>query len=217
VPIVNDDFNRTVTRLDLAPERSGIFTPEADGISFTESELQRFNDCVGKVAPNTPPLDAAHLAAAARRLSRVVGAGRESRFIRTRLRRAGEIRALLADASWTCDETLRGRMRELIAYIDDGPGLVPDDAPLIGGLDDALLVDLAMESLRGELDDYADFCRYRVGEAARLGVAAASATLNRNSWAMERGQELHMERLLRRAFGATYAKPEDGGGMFRVR
>lgn len=214
MPTVNEDFNRTVTRLDLDPERSGIFTPAISTLSFAEADLQRFNACVSKVAPGTPALDAAHIAAAARRLSRVVGAGRESRFIRTRLRRAGEVRALLADASWTCDAALRERMRELIGYIDGGAGLVPDDAPVIGGLDDALLVDLAMDSLRGELDDYADFCRYRTGEAARIGT---DAVIDRTSWAAERAQELHMERQLRRASAVAYANPEDGGGMFRVR
>jgi hypothetical protein len=52
MPTVNDDFNRTVTRLDLDPELSGIFTPGAvAALHFSDAELMRFNDCVARVAP----------------------------------------------------------------------------------------------------------------------------------------------------------------------
>lgn len=216
MPTVNDDFNRTCTRLDLDGERSGIFTPGVSAVSFTEAELRRFNDCVARVAPGMPALKAPQIAGAARRLSRAIGAGSESRFIRTRMRRAGEIRALLADAAWDCDSDLRDRMRELIAYMEHAPGLIPDDVPVIGGLDDALLVDLAMERLRGELDEYADFCRYRVGEASRLGIAPAAVPINRTAWQIERVEELRLERQMRRARRSPYARDDGGAGVFKV-
>lgn len=215
MPRVNDDFNRTCTRLDLAEQRSGIFTSGEHVLGFNDEDLRCFNDCAARVAPGTPALEGRQIAGAARRLSRAVGAGHESHFIRTRMRRAGEIRALLADEAWACDEVLRERMRTLVAYMDSRPGLIPDDAPVIGGLDDALLVDLAMEGLRGELDEYADFCRYRVGEAARLGIAPALLMLDRASWSAEREEELRLERQLRRIRKTPYA----AGGhveMFKV-
>lgn len=216
MPTVNDDFNRTCTRLDLDAERSGIFTPGVSSVSFTDTDLQRFNACVAQVAPDTPALDALQIAAAARRLSRAVGAGRESRFIQTRQRRAGEMRALLADAARTCDAQLRERMQALIAYMDHGAGLVPDDVPVIGGIDDALLIDLAMEGLRGELDEYADFCRYRMGESARTGIAPEQVVIDRERWQAERAEELRLERQMRRARGTAYARGGSPEGMFRV-
>lgn len=216
MPTVNDDFNRTVARIDLDPERSGIFTPGVSAYSFTEADLARFNACVAAVSPSTPALDSRQIAAAARRLSRAVGGGNESRFIRSRLRRAGEMRALLRDPEWSCEQALQQRMATIVAYMEGGPGLVPDDVPVIGGLDDALLVDLAMETLRGELDEYADFCRYRVGEAARLGVAPSAVPINREAWRVERETELRMERLVRRARGTPYGKAGAAGGMFKV-
>ncbi|WHZ18828.1 MAG: hypothetical protein OJF55_000977 [Rhodanobacteraceae bacterium] len=217
MPTVNDDFNRTVARLDLDAELSGIFTPgAAAALRFNDADLVRFNDCVARVAPGTPALDGPQIAAAARRLSRAVGAGNESRFILTRLRRACEMRALLGDANWSCEPALRERMQAVVGYIDDAPGLIPDDVPAIGGLDDALLVDLAMESLRGELDEYADFCRYRAGEAARLGVVAGKVPLDRAEWSARRQEEILMERQLRRARGGSYAPDEGGAALFRV-
>lgn len=217
MPTVDHDFNRTCTRLDLDPELSGIFTPDvAAALRFTADDLRRFNACVAGVAPGAPPLDARHIAGAARRLSRAVGPGNESRFIQTRIRRACEMRALLHDAAWSCLRVLRERMQLVVDYIDGGPGLVPDDTPAIGGLDDALLVDLAMESLRGELDEYADFCRYRAGEAARLGVAPEQVQLDRNAWRTCREEEILMERQMRRLAAGTYAPAGAGAALFRV-
>lgn len=217
MPTVNDDFNRTVTRLDLDSELSGIFTPGASAnLRFAAADLARFNACVAQVAPGMPTLDGPQLAGAARRLSRAVGAGNESRFIQTRMRRVCEMRALLGDAQWTCEPQLRERMQAVVAYIDDAPGLVPDDVPGIGGLDDALLVDLAMESLRGELDEYADFCRYRASEAARQGTASEQVPMDRAEWSARRQEEILMERQLRRARGSSYASDEGGAALFRV-
>ncbi|TAN05599.1 MAG: hypothetical protein EPN38_10570 [Rhodanobacteraceae bacterium] len=216
MPNVNDDFNRTCLRLDLDPERSGIFTPGVSAVSFSEADLQRFNAAAARVAPGTPALDSVQIAAAARRLSRAVGSGSESRFIRTRQRRAGETRALLADTAWTCEPGLRARMQALIAYMDQGPGLIPADVPVIGGLDAALLVDLAMEHLRSELDEYADFCRYRLGESARTGVPVERVAIDRERWQKERAEELRLERQMRRARGTPYAKGVGPGSVFRV-
>lgn len=216
MPTVNDEFNRTIARIDLDPDRSGIFSPVEQTIRFTAADLQRFNDCVARVAAGTPVLDERHVLAAARRLARVVGEGQESLFIRARMRRAGEIRALLADAAWKCADDLRVRMRDIVDYMDGGPGLVPDDVPVIGGLDDALLLDLAMEQLRGELDEYADFCRYRVGEAARAGVDPGAVQIDRARWAREREEEIRIERQLRQAREGSFVRGDAGAALFRV-
>lgn len=217
MPTVNHDFNRTVTRLDLDSELSGVFTPGASaGLHFAAADLARFNACVARVAPGMPALGGRQVAGAARRLSRAVGVGNAARFIRTRLRRAYEMRALLDDAQWTCAPRLRERMQAVVDYLDDANGLIPDDVPVIGGLDGALLVDLAMESLRGELDEYADFCRYRATEAARLGVGLARVPLDRDMWSRHRREEVMMERQLRRTRAGSYAPDADATDLFRV-
>lgn len=217
MPTVNPDFNRTVTGLNLDPERSGVFTPGVSAVSFTDADLHHFNERVARVAPGTPALDSTQIAGAARRLARAIGNDGQPRFIQIRMRRAGEMRALLRDNGWSCDDALRGRMTDLVAYIDGAQRLIPDDVPVIGGLDAALLVDLAMETLRPELDQYADFCRFRQGEAARLGVTPEQVTIDRAQWEIARSEELLMERQVRRIRNSAYA---GGGGheeVFKVR
>ena len=211
MPIVNDEFNRTCVRLDLDPERSGIFTHDEVTLQFSDDDLRAFNQCVQRIAPGTPALGAEQLAAAARRLARAIGQGNESRFIQIRMRRAGEVRAILMDAGWAVDPALVGRMQDLIGYLDGPVALVPLDVPAVGGLDRALLVDMAMEGLRAELDEYADFCRYRAAEAQRLGVAVALVDIDRERWALERSEELRLERLVRHG-GSGYVR----GGQAEV-
>lgn len=201
MPTVNDEFNRTCVRLDLDPERSGVFTHDEVTLQFSEDDLRAFNQCAQRIAPGTPALGADQLAAAARRLARAIGEGNESRFIQIRMRRAGEVRAILMDAGWTIDAALVGRMQDLIGYLDGPVALVPLDVPAVGGLDRALLVDMSMEGLRAELDEYADFCRYRAAEAQRLGVAVVLVDIDRERWTRERSEELRLERLVRHGGG----------------
>lgn len=205
MPTVNDEFNRTCVRLDLDPERSGVFTRDDLNLQFSEDDLRAFNQCAQRIAPGTPALGAEQVAGAARRLARAIGEGNESRFIQIRMRRAGEVRAVLMDPGWTVDPGVVGRMQDLIGYLDGPVELVPMDVPAVGGLDRALLVDLSMEGLRAELDEYADFCRYRAAEAQRLGVTTALVDIDRERWMLERSEELRMERLVRRG-GSGYAR-----------
>ncbi len=211
MPTVNDEFNRTCVRLDLDPERSGVFTHDEVTLQFSENDLRAFNQCAQRIAPGTPALGADQLAAAARRLARAIGEGNESRFIQIRMRRAGEVRAILMDAGWTVDPIVVGRMQDLIGYLDGPVALVPLDVPAVGGLDRALLVDMAMEGLRAELDEYADFCRYRAAEAQCLGVPVAAVDIDRERWTRERSEELRLERLVRHG-GSSYAR----GGQAEV-
>lgn len=215
MPTVNDEFNRTCVRLELDPERSGIFTRDELALQFSEDDLRVFNQCAQCVAPEMPALGAAQIVAAARRLARAIGAGNESRFIVIRMRRAGEVRAVLADPGWTVDPALLGRMRGLMDYLDGPVALVPMDMPGIGGLDRALLVDMAMASLRPELDEYADFRRYRAAEAQRLGLPVALADIDRERWTRARSEELRLERMVHRG-SAGYAAPGSQAEVFWV-
>jgi hypothetical protein len=133
------------------------------------------------------------------------------------MRRAGEIRAALNDAQWDVSTKVEHAMREIVAYLDEDAGaLIQNDVPVVGLLDDAILVDAAMDTLRGELDDYADFCRYRVGEAARLGLAQGEVEIKRERWYQERQQELRLEQQLRRVRGTNYGKFNSTAPGFRI-
>ena len=43
MPVFNFDFARSVSRINLSAERSGIFTPNLAMLELHEKELPRFN------------------------------------------------------------------------------------------------------------------------------------------------------------------------------
>ncbi|MGA9342005.1 MAG: YkvA family protein [Rhodanobacteraceae bacterium] len=199
------DANRSVARLDLSPAQSGIFTPGIEAIDITEGQLRRFNELARALNEAMPALTADQVSGVARRVLRTAATGGQSPFIASRMRRAAEMRALSAEAAWTSAEVTARRIHDLIAYLDDPNDLIRDDIPVIGRLDDALLVDIAMDTLREEVEDYAEFRRYRFAEASRRGVGIEALDLDRPRWQVEREDELRLERQLRRVRGSDYA------------
>jgi hypothetical protein len=217
MPVFNFDFNRSVTQIDMSAARSGIFTPSITSLELHDDKLRRFNALVQRIAPDRPAYNAEQIAGAARRVLRASMKGQESAFIKVRMRRAGEIRAALQDAQWDIPAKQRVMMRDILAYVeDDRQALIANSVPIVGLLDDAILIDAAMDTLRGELDDYADFCRYRIGEAASLGVTPEQIRIARQRWYNDRQQELRLEQQLRRVRGTQYGRSNDGVAGFRI-
>ena len=214
MPTFNFDFNRSVANIDMSAARSGIFTPGITSLHLRDDELARYNAIVQRLSPGHAPLGADQIAGAARRVLRAAMKGQESAFIKARMRRAGEMRSALKDRQWTIPTPLREKMRTIIDYLDDPGSLIPNDVAVIGQLDDAILVDIAMDSLRGELEDYADFCRFRWQEAARLQVTDIDT--DRAQWMAERQRERRLELQLRRVRDTSYANGGAAGPVFRV-
>ena len=193
------DFQRSVTDLDMSAARSGIFTAGIARLQLDAESLDRFNAVLQRVAPDRPPYTADQIAGAARRVLRAAAKRLDVPFIRIRMRRAAEIRAALVDAHWQVAAPLESAMTAIVAYLDDTDrALIPRDTPVVGQLDNAILVDAAMDALRAELDEYAEFCRFRHAEAKRIGLAASALSTDREHWRRECEHELLLERQLRR-------------------
>jgi hypothetical protein len=201
------DFSRSVANLDMRAESSGIFTPGIARIELHADKLRRFNEALACVNPAMPAYGADQIAGAARRLLRSNAKKQDAPFIRVRMRRASEIRAVAGDAHWQTTAELVPVIKAIMAYLDDEPNSLFDRAaPVVGNLDCAILVDAAMGVLRPELDDYADFCRYREAEAVRQGIPTRSLAVNRDQWQLEREEEILLERHLRKVRFSHYGQ-----------
>jgi uncharacterized membrane protein YkvA (DUF1232 family) len=102
-----------------------------------------------------------------------------------RLRRMEELRAMLDDDDWDADDAIRLRLHGLIGYIDQVEDLIPDHEPLLGKLDDVLLIELAWPAFAAEADDYRDFCAYRSEEHP-----PGNGNEQRQSWIRDRMAEI---------------------------
>ncbi len=212
------DLQRSVTDLDLNATRSGMFTAGIARLHLDADNLRRFNDVLRHVNPDHAPYTADQIVGAARRVLRAAAKRLDVPFIRIRMRRAAEIRAALVDAHWQAPAALETVMTAIVAYLDDTDhALIARDMPVVGQLDAAILVDAAMDTLRVELDDYAEFCRFRHAEAARIGLASPTLSTDRAHWRRECEHELLLERQLRRVRDNRYGENDDAPAGFRIR
>lgn len=78
-------------------------------------------------------------------------------FIRKRVETLQTIVAMLKDRDWQLDDSDRTHVLDMLAYFADPKDIVPDEIPVLGLLDDAIMIDLAAFELAPELEAYAEF------------------------------------------------------------
>lgn len=128
-----------------------------------------------------------------------------------RLRRVEELRALCDDEGWDCHEATRARIGKLLAYLDREEDLIPDRLPLLGQLDDVLLVELAWPAFSAEADEYRDFCEYRQAEQP-----SGTPAEQRAAWLRDRLAELELLRHNARVGEERFANGRAPEGPLRV-
>jgi uncharacterized membrane protein YkvA (DUF1232 family) len=57
-----------------------------------------------------------------------------------------------------------------LSYFNNPQDIIPDDVPVLGYLDDAIMIELLTRELRPEVEAYQDFVNYRSAEAKRRGL-----------------------------------------------
>jgi uncharacterized membrane protein YkvA (DUF1232 family) len=160
------------------------------GLQLADAALLQFNYHLHDVHRTAPSVDAGQFADLASWLA-TLPAETAQATIALRLARAESLRRMLDDPDWNLPADLRERAVHLLDYLYRFDDLIPDDLPVIGHLDDALLIELSWSEFEGEVRDYEDFRRFcgenRVrgnGEERRSAwesecLAQASAMLHR--------------------------------------
>ena len=152
--------------LRLPPESKDSRRRQVGTIELGDGAVQRFNALLAQLDPNAPRVSADQLVTLARWLQDQPHEQAVA-LLSERLGRAEQLRRMLNDSDWeVCVET-RERARMLISYLQEVNDLIPDDQPLVGHLDDALLVELSWSSFSNETLDYGDYCRFRTAERPR--------------------------------------------------
>lgn len=172
-------------------------------IDLTDSDLAHFTDVIKRAQDKAQKLSAEAIIAAA---TKVLESGRNvalPAFIASRLVKLEHIIALAKDSGFGLEAEDRERVLACLAYFAEPEDVIPDSVPVLGFLDDAIMVELLQRELRHELDAYEDFVDYRNDEARRLGVDPSTLSTQRVDWAEARRTEL-IERMRRRRRGQGY-------------
>ncbi|WP_235565311.1 hypothetical protein [Lysobacter sp. Root494] len=179
-------------------------------IALSAPAIAQFDELVHDLYPDAARVDPPRLQQlAAWLLSLPEEEAREE--LDARLQRMDELRALMDDEAWDCHDATRLRINKLLAYIDRDDDLIPDSLPLLGRLDDVLLIELAWPAFSAEADEYRDFCQYRLNERPR-----GTPTEQREAWMRDRLAELELLRQSTRLEDEHFAYGRTPEGPMRV-
>jgi uncharacterized membrane protein YkvA (DUF1232 family) len=144
--------------------------------------LDTFNRALHTLSPEAPGLTLDQIATAAQRALLRHGDGGMPPFVQSRMATLVRLESMVADAPWRSSDECRRQVAVLQEYRSETMDLIPDEQPVVGLLDDALLVDIALQLLRDELGDYEDFSRFRKVAAEFAGMSEQATGLTREHW-----------------------------------
>ncbi len=179
-------------------------------LAIKPAAIAEFDALVHELQPDAARVDAARLQRLAGWLASLP-ASEARRVIDDRMQRLQELHAMVVDPAWDCDPALRVRLDKLFAYIDRHDDLIPDPTPLLGLLDDVLLIELAWPTFAAEAEDFRDFCAYR-----RLEHPHGEPAEQRAAWMRDRLAELALLQHNARVNDSHYANGRTPEPVFRV-
>jgi uncharacterized membrane protein YkvA (DUF1232 family) len=117
-------------------------------------------------------------------------------FVAQRLPVIDNLIKMLTDEEWHLPEADRERLLAMFVYFSDPEDILPDDIPVIGYLDDVIIIELVTREMQHVRDAYDDFCRFRADFERQHGDAVDGA-IRRDRLDRKR-QQLH-QRMRRRS------------------
>ena len=117
-------------------------------------------------------------------------------FVARRIPEIESFIQMLTDDEWQLPEADRERLLAMFIYFADPEDILPDDIPVIGYLDDVIVIELIMQELHHVREAYEDFCAYRKTFDEEHGKAIDGAV--RRDRIDRRRQQLH-QRMQRRS------------------
>ena len=123
-------------------------------------------------------------------------------FIAERLGKLDSMIAMVNDEGFGLPEDDKERVLACLTYFANPQDIIPDNVPVLGFLDDAIMIELCVRELQHEIDAYEDFVVYRKEEAERRNVDVSTLKTQRFEWAEARRIEL-IDRMRKRR-GQSY-------------
>lgn len=160
-------------------------------LEISDIELAHFRRLMGRArdrADRRTPHEIA--AAASTEIARLQSVAR-SPFVARRVEQVARLVAMLEDPEWQLPEAECQRVLDGLAYVAEADDLVPDNVPVLGLVDDAIMLELVLSELRHELDGYEDFDVYRRQEAARRDKPGTHRPVSREDWLESQRAALH--------------------------
>ncbi|MEO7014569.1 MAG: YkvA family protein [Dokdonella sp.] len=174
-------------------------------IQLGDEDLDHFIEAMQRAQAKVTHLTPQAIVDSASKLLVDVPRTKVPQFIKDRLESLDQIIQLVVDDGYGLPDEDRKRVLSCLAYFADPDDIIPDSVPVIGFLDDAIMIELCVRELKPEIESYGDFVLYRNQEAIRRGVDPAGLKTERIEWLETRRLEAHenMRRRRREGYGAS--------------
>jgi uncharacterized membrane protein YkvA (DUF1232 family) len=159
------------------------------------SDLRRFHEALARARRLVRSADECDIVAAARHALESLPIGSAPCYMRKRMAEVQRLIVILEDDEFALPQVEREEVARTLVYFSDPEDMIPDNVPVIGLLDDAIMLELLLRRLRHVLDAYDDFDAYRHALPVRPGP---QARLERARLLAKRRDALHA-RMRRRA------------------
>jgi len=159
-----------------------------------ESDLEHFRDVMRKAQSGAEKLSETDILANAKNLSQNINV-EVPVFVSERIKKLETLVAMIEDNEWKIPDEERSDVLSALAYFSDPEDLVPDHIPVLGFLDDAIMIELVADELKDDIEAFEEFCAYREREEGRSG----DATITREEWLDSKRRELHSRMRNRRS------------------
>lgn len=118
-------------------------------------------------------------------------------FVSQRLDSLQLLLDMLKDPEWVLSKRERVDVFAALAYFIEPADLIHDDIPVLGFIDDAIMIELVVRELQHEIDAYRDFAYYKKEFSGLRGKGAGPAS--REEWLANKRNQLHNRMRRRRS------------------
>ena len=174
-----------------------------------DKDLKFFRASIKEAQQKAANTSEAEITAKAEQMISEVRSNNVPAFVEQRVDRVQALVDMVRDPEWALAAKERKDVLAALAYFADPQDIIPDSVPVLGYIDDAIMIELVVSELKHEIDSFDDFCKYRREERARN----RNPNLSREEYLDIKRRQLQ-ERMRRRR---TSARARASGGARRTR
>jgi uncharacterized membrane protein YkvA (DUF1232 family) len=160
-----------------------------------DKDLKYFRNSMKQAREKAQQVDDETILAHAARMVEEVRDQDVPAFVRQRLDRLNALIDMARDEEWALASQERKNVLTALAYFAEPHDIIPDNIPVLGYIDDAIMIELVVSELKHEIDAFEDFCRYRNEERSRN----RNPDLSREEYLAIKRRELHARMRRRRS------------------
>lgn len=135
--------------------------PMTVSFELSDTDLAHFRRIILEAREASKNLGPEAIIEGAEKLVTAVSQGDVPDFISDRVAKLKSVIAMLDDEDWGLPPKDRRKVMNGLAYFTHAEDLIPDTTPILGFLDDAIMVELLTEGLQFEIEAYEAFCAFR--------------------------------------------------------